>query len=347
VDAIGPFLLGVLAAVAIQLLVEALTGAISPKLRRIRGFVRRPSPSYAAESDELFALHQWTITHKLQRGDLISQHLDVQERPTQRWIDEAIWRGAVTAEARGQGELCYLVRLEPDHREGPANQVCRVWFASSEYAEAAAVMSLRSDKPESLRTADRVIADDPVRFLAGAVPTSLNVNAVVVAENHLLCMRRSNAVGSARGMWTVGAVEAMKRSPDPGRAEDLFSLTERALEEELGLYVVDGESTPYLTWIGLYRPVLRGHLVAVIDTTLDRATIEQRRTRSDSYYEHDMIRWLPLGRRTLVRFLQAQAAPDPRDVHPALEVFPGERWVNHARLAVHEAWRFSPVLESS
>jgi hypothetical protein len=105
------------------------------------------------------------------------------------------------------------------------------------------------------------------------VPSSLAVNLVILSSrnNELLCVERSPAVDSAVGWWTIGVFETMKQ-PDPNRpgsSEDIYGLAVRGLNEELGLQPGDYE-TIQVSWVGIYRPILRSHGVAVTKLKISR-----------------------------------------------------------------------------
>lgn len=90
-------------------------------------------------------------------------------------------------------------------------------------------------------------------------------------------------------------------------------------------------------------PLLRGHAVALAPMRLSKAEVMERLSTADSSYEHDAFKWLKLTRRNVERYIAAPRIPDPSVVGTAVAIGE-ERWLEQARLALTEAWRFRSAL---
>jgi hypothetical protein len=211
-----------------------------------------------------------------------------------------------------------------------------------------AIEDLRVRRPELFKECDRVIEHDVRDYLSMAVPSSLAINLVVVSSENdeLLCVERSAAVDSAVGWWTIGVFETMKQADPnrPGASEDLYSLAARGLDEELGLQSRDYNPIQ-ISWIGVYRAILRGHVVAVLKLRISKQELHARVRAAHSGYEHAAIDWLPLRPSLVLAFNQAARTVRSENVGSTIEV-DGRTWIEQSRLAVQEAWRFRNAIEN-
>lgn len=284
---------------------------------------------YDAQSDGLFVVNEWSPARPMSRERIRVEFMN--DQPRQTWVPPKRLRGPVR---RGGGELVFLTGFDIDHRECPETQECVLRFAPSTYADARVLMDLRMSDPGVLAAADAALNDGRLdKYVATAIPTSFNINVVPVSSaGRVLCVRRSSGVGSAPGSWTVGVIETMKRS-DIG----VYELAFRACLYELGL---DEEHITdlHLTWLGIYRPVLRGHLVAVVRVGIPTIEAIERARRARESHEAGTVTWMDLNE-LLAELLPAHSN-GARDGHPLLQGHDDRVWVDHARLAAVEAWRF-------
>lgn len=299
-----------------------------------------PPVLFDFRGDGLYMVGEWSPARMLYRAQLQTKLLHWEERAAQAWIDPLRWSSAVLSRTSDTGQIAYVSDFKIDHRESVSTEFCKVTFSESSYAEVRAIEQLRIDDPAVLASADRALVDSVRHYLNGAVPSSLAANVVVLCSNQeLLCVRRSAAVDNGIGQWTVGIFETLKLA-DVQRAGDgevFFRLVERALAEELSLYPGDfGEIL--ITWLGIYQPILRGHLVAIVSTGLTKAELIARARRAHSSYEHDGFAWIPCDEAEAVEFTSAERAGTPGGAGGQIDVH-GKTWVEQSRLAVVEAWR--------
>ncbi len=342
------FIGGIATAVVLGMAIELLNGGLSRMLRRLRmKLAEHKRVAYDPTIDGLKMLGEWSPARRLVPNRLqtrVTEPADVAQQP---WIDGPTLRHAVDESHESSGDTMYVTNFRLDHRESSATQTCRVTLARSDYSEVRAIEHLRISAPDSLATADDVLLTDPQRYLLeGAVPSSLAINVVVVNEvGELLCCRRSAAVDNARGLWTVGVFETLKQEDpnNPGRREDFFALADRALEEELGLRREDVGDI-HVSWFGLYRPILRGHLVAVTRYRGSSDQLETSARASESSYEHDAFDWMPLTRRLAQDFVRAPRR-DVEGTAGRVLTYDGRKWLEQSALSVSEALRFTSVLD--
>jgi hypothetical protein len=303
---------------------------------------------YDVRRDGLFPLGTWSPARKLRSSRLLTEVVSAEDRPEQPYIDAQIFASAVDERKRNaSGATVYLTDFRIDHQESDETQYCRIRQAPSIYPEVLAIEDLRIRRPELFVGCDVAVESNVRTYLATAVPSSLAVNLVVVsAENdELLCVERSAATDSAAGWWTVGVFETMKQADPnmPGATEDIFGLAIRGLNEELGLRPDDYHPIQ-VSWIGIYRPILRGHVVAVLKLRITRAEAHARARAAHSSYEHAAIDWIPLRKPMVRSFIDAPRSTYGDRVGSTLLV-EDRTWTEHGRLAVLEAWRFRNALE--
>lgn len=342
------FLLGVAAAIVLGVVVELATGGIARRMRRLRIRVMgRNRQSSDVTIDGLYMLGEWSPARPLEPSRLRTRYVAAQSRPAQTFLDSGLFERAVAARRADTGHTTFLTGFKIDHRESLETQVCHVELSGSHYAEVRAIESLREEQPDALAHADEAVARNVSSYVRAAVPSSVAANIVVITKDmEILCARRSAAVDNAVGLWTVGVFETMK-APDlnrPGQHEDFYALCQRALLEELGLHPGNDYGQIHISWVGLYRPILRGHVVAVVQVRLSNEELLDRARTSDSSYEHDAFGWVDLNRRTVRAFSKAEIQSQPGAVGGRIRV--GERdFIDQARAAILEAWRFRVVLD--
>ena len=339
------FVLGALATVVVGAVTDLITGTISRSLRRLRVLVTHGRRIRAdVRKDGLFMLGEWSPTRPLTPARLVTRYVSLAERPSQSWVTDSVLAAEVAA-CPDSGDVSYVTSFALDYRESSNTQQCRVTLAEADYREVRALEHLRITQPNELATADEALEHNAYGYLAAALPSTVAANLVVAAGAGLLCARRSAAVHNATNLWTVGVFETMKRSDPntPGHLEDFYGLLERGLEEELHLRRAD-YGQMYVTWFGIYRPIFRGHLVAVTSTVLGCNEIIDRARQSSSSYEHDTFDWLPIERKTVQKFAEAPLESRPGAAGQIIKI-DGREFVEQSRLAVLEAWRFRALLD--
>lgn len=304
---------------------------------------------YDVRQDGLFPLGVWNPARKLEPSRLLTETVSAENRPMQPYLDQTVLAAAVEARSRiASGATVYLTGFRIDHRESDETQYCRVYQAPSTYPEVLAIEDLRIRRPELFEECDRAIQHDVRDYLSMAVPSSLAANLVVVSSENdeLLCVERSAAVDSGVGWWTIGVFETMKQSDPnrPGATEDLYGLAARGLNEELGLQPRDYNPIQ-ISWIGILRCILRGHVVAVLKLKISKEELHDRVRAAHSGYEHAAIDWIPLRPSLVQAFNQAAQVTPPNKVGFTIEV-QGRTWIEQSRLAIQEAWRFRNAIEN-
>jgi len=285
--------------------------------------------AYDSATDGLYPFVTWSRERRLTPETLRTSYVG-QLRRGHVLVGDAWDEGVRRFEASGdRGRTAYIAGLEVDTGEHPAARDLRVVIAESRYAQCLAAKTLVSADSAAQ---DRVL--DAVRqgshhFVTVAPPTMVSVCvAVLSAENRMLTLRRSLAVRTYPGQWTVGINESMKYSDEPGREEDFFALVRRGLQEELGLGV-DNYGKIAISWLGWSGDAACYVLVATVRSTLRSAQIDELRAQCHSVYEHDLAAWLPMTRSRIARIIGSSGSgPDA-----------AQQWSYLAPLVATELWR--------
>jgi hypothetical protein len=170
-------------------------------------------------------------------------------------------------------------------------------------------------------------------MVRGAPSSVIAANVVVLsADRKLLAIERSAAVRTSQNVWTLGPNETMNwpTTVRPGQKEDLFDLAERCLLEETGLERTEYAQI-YISWIGYNVPGALVHVVALTTAKLTASVITERISHAHGAFEAQQVAWLD---------------PDPAILRE-ISIDPnalGRKWINSARLAAQEYWRFRLLL---
>jgi hypothetical protein len=182
-------------------------------------------------------------------------------------------------------------------------------------------------------------------YLPGASPATVVANVVVhSSRGHLLAVRRSGSVDTAVGLWTIGIYETMIMEPHrpKGEREDLYTLCERGLREEVGLEIDRDYDHVMLSWFGIYGPLLRTHLVAHIKIKLPEAAVIDALEGSEGLYEADAYEWFKPNKQAVKQVLTATVDNKPMLV-PSFDAV-GRPWLNQTKLSLYEALRVRRAL---
>src|SRR6266516_1611654 len=166
--------LSVISAVALGLVTEAVTGAISKGFYKIRSRVDSlRSLGYDVRQDGLYCLGDWSPARKLQPSRLITEMTPEKSRPRQPYIDRRVLANAVRKHSRqASGATLYMTGFRIDHRESDETQHCRVRQVASTYPEVLAIEHLRIRRPDLFDECDKAIEQDVRAYLDAAVPSS-------------------------------------------------------------------------------------------------------------------------------------------------------------------------------
>lgn len=312
------------------------------RLRRLRARYRKPDLFQRDhEADGVFTLLRWSPERPLLRDPSLHR-VEFGAAPGQDWFPSAMLRHAQRRQAEGRkGKVAYAYGMTVDHREHEDAYGFVLKVAESNYGDLNAIGSCigRDDLVEFVGI--RLHARGAVSFLATMPPTRLSIQVAVLSpDGNLLAIRRSGAVESVAGLWTLGPNETMisrHAAYTPGaKPESLYDLAERCLAEELG--VVSDARTPeygpiHITWFGLSAHATEGvaqNVLSVTTTLLSQAELAERIANAHSNFEADGLAWIPFTRRGLVEEFRSSR----------------REWVNFSPLAAEEAWRYRALLES-
>lgn len=324
------FVLGVVSSSAYSLIGKQVDRWRIHRDERIGGV----SPlGFDPQSISFFTLNRWSQSRQLAPGQLETRYLDDQRR-LQTWCRPEVLDGIRAGFEDPGGPACSLADLEIDHRENSSGLIFRMSIVRSDYADFLAVGEYgRRDPAWSGAILSRLRTED-TRMMVQAAPLSVIAANVVVlsADRKLLAIERSGAVKTSQNLWTLGPNETMNWPADqrPGSKEDLFELVQRCLWEETGLDKTE-YGPVYISWIGYNVPCALVHVVALTASKLTSSEIGERISHSHGVFEAQQISWLEPKSSVLCGIAMDSNAH-------------GRKWIDSARLAAQEYWRFRLLL---
>jgi len=284
--------LGVIATVLLQPSFERWAASIQARWRHVRKWsITQPEDLQAIG---LIQGAVWSSSRPLDPDRQVVVAEPLPEGFEQDWFPPGLWAAALaSANEAVFGEVCYVADYRVDTGEaGEESKSFRLTVRPSHYAESLAVQRLCQDD-DCWRDLGPRLAADLRRELAIGPPQSFFV-AFTVSTIHgeVLALRRSGAVATANGLWSLGLCETMKAIPaEPGEEpETLFRLGYRAALEEAG--IKRQELGPmWFSWFGFARSD-GPFAVAHSRTSLVAAEVERRILDAEGGYESDGIRWI-------------------------------------------------------
>jgi hypothetical protein len=284
--------------------------------------------TYDVEQNDLFCLLRWSPKRPLTPARLSSTYAG---RLSRNHVFARPEWSKMAEDLRAQGEggrTAYPIAIQVDHDEHPDAHSLRVRLAESSYSEYLATMQMANSNDDHRERLELSLAGGLDVFLAEVPPTSVTASISITSpRNRFLVLRRSRSVRTFRSQWTIGVNETMKYSDEPGDEEDFFSLTRRALREELGLEPSE-YTDPVLSWFGWSGQSASFLLVGTVRSRLSEAVMDLRISECHSVYEHDMHAWVRMRRASMRDIVLGGECPD------------GSRsWSYLAPLIALEMWR--------
>lgn len=325
-------------AFGLGLLAGLLTPMTLGTVRSVRArLVDAFGPTDAWRAAEYEPLGLVTINEWSPARPLTVDNLDIQVVPTpsQDWCDTSDLQTLRDSLPDEGGPSATMVDYDVDHRESPYGQTFRMRVAHSYYADFLALRAYADRHPEfrpALR--ERFSTGSPSDTLKSSAPSVIAINVSLVSgSKHVLAIKRSRAVATYKGYWSLGPLETLSTaSRVPGEKEDLFTLGHRCLREEVGLRD-DKVRRLIISWIGFDINFLLTLVVAQAVCDLRRDEIDDCIRTAHSSFEAEHWEWLPLSRATL------------SEIRDRFEYDRNGRvWVPAATVAADELWRMHRAL---
>jgi hypothetical protein len=322
---------------------RVLAGRFGRTLSPARARERRHRDYLSRDLEELglFTLLRWSQDRPLEHDPRLHR-LEYGLAPGQDWFDSDELARSQAEQARTRiGINAYAYDMTIDHREHPGADQFIMSVATSNYGDLNAIGDCIGDQDMDEFVRSRLHERGAVGFLRTMPPTRLSIQVSVVStQRRVLATRRSHAVGSAPGVWSLGPNETLVpttgfRTPGLG-SESLFDLASRCLAEECGLLTIasPAEIGPiHITWFGVSTNHDEGvaqNVLALTTCSLPESEIADRIGNAHSNFEADGIDWIDLSLDSLLKAME-----DPR-----------RTWISFSHLACRDLWRYRAVLEA-
>ena len=337
-DQFPAFIVGMITGLITGLLAGLLTPMALGTVRSFRARLvdaLRPTVGWrAAEYEQLgvVAINEWSPARPLTADNL---DLEVVSAPIQDWCDATQLQALRDACWDEGGRSATMVDYDIDHRESLYGQTFRMRVAHSYYADFLALRAYADSHPEfrpALR--ERFSTGSPTDTLKSSAPSIIAINVSLVSgSKRVLAIKRSRAVATYQGFWSLGPAETLSTaSPVPGDEEDLFTLGYRCLHEEVGLRA-EKVRRLIISWIGFDLNWLLTLVLGLAVCDLSTDDIDNCIGTAHSSFEAECWEWLPLNRATLSE-IRDRYAYDRR----------GRVWIPSAAVAADELWRMHRAL---
>jgi hypothetical protein len=309
VGAVVGAVLGVIATVLLQATFEHWAASIQARWRHLRR-----TPITQPQDLQAIGLIQGAVWSSRRPLDPDRQVVIAEPWPEafeQQWFPSDVWAEArASATQTISGDVCSVADYKVDTGEaGEESKSFHLTVRPSLYAESVAVQRL-CHREDCWRQLGPRLAADLRGELASGPPQSLFIAlSISTSRGDVLALRRSGAVATANGLWSLGLCETMMAIPtEPGEEpETLFQLAHRAALEEAG--IKKHELGPiWFSWFGFARSD-GPFVVAHSRTSLDAAEIEGRLVDSEGGYESDGIRWIHTRDEEMKKLCDATAHP--------------------------------------
>jgi hypothetical protein len=296
--------------------------------------------------DNIVMLNRWSIQHPLKRknlrldtadtffeGDNYLSNLVLPEK-IQSYISKEKERGT-------SGEICYLSGYTVDHKESEQGQLFFVKTKPIKYSIYLAYFKyINSDYGKELKHyLKKSIINSPQEYFKNAFPSNITVNAILLSENcnKTLAMQRSSSVETERGLWCIGATETMKFiKSNAGYQEDFYTLTQRALKEEVNLDP-DDFGTIHISDFTIETVSFRCGITAIVRlNNMSENEVIRRANNSESNFETQKFEWLDLNVKEVINFIENKNS-----------IYNDKDWIYFAKHSLSEALRIGTELKAT
>jgi hypothetical protein len=265
----------------------------------------------------VFTLLRWSVERPLRRDPRLHR-LEYGSAPEQDWFDPSALRSAQLKQAELRKEnTAYAFGMTVDHHEHEEADSFILRVAASRYGDLNAIGECMAGSDLTAFVRNRLHERGSIEFLRSMPPTRLSIQvSILTGQGRILALRRSYAVASVPGLWSLGPNETLVPPPDratPGMgSESLFDLAERCLLEECGLFYASSppEIGPiHITWFGVsVRPGegVAQNVIALTTSSLPESEIAVRISNAHSNYEALSAAWLPFSLNAMVEVVTSE-----------------------------------------
>lgn len=299
------------------------------------------SIKYNPKQDGLYEINKWSLARPLNECTL--KTIIKEDRPEQNYIENEDWEKYLKRanENNYSGSVCYITGFSIDFKESDQTKYFKMQITPCGYQEHMATSFYLKENVNVLDEIKNLLDKDVGEYVRHALPSSIAINVAVVSpKGNFLAMKRSSVVDTAKGIWTVGPYETMTLPAEimaGSKTENIFSLAERCLREEVGLEREHYE-TINISWIGILAPIVRGHVVAQVVVNITEEEVQKLFGNAHSNVETECIEWIPLNRREIVEYVNCDSGPIKND---------GREWINQAKLTFSEIYRNWDVINKN
>lgn len=324
-------------------------------------------PNYNPLKDNIIVLRQWNSQDTLEESNTIIRYNEKRAydltAPTisspfisnpSEW--ENLYSKELTKEEKRTGSISYITALSLDHKDTKKGKKLEIEVSTCDYIAHDVNSKYLAKHPNDWESIKQVlIRGDLNDYFDYSMPGNVFVNFIVIngQTNNVLAIKRSNQELNARNIWGLSGFETMNdiaNVPTGSEELKLHGIVYRGLSEEL---VTSREevtkiaicSLSFVKHLGimitaLVRLDLKGTDTEENNNTANTMTegeyIERVLSKSESRYEHNDLRWIPIDLKEMKNYIDNETG----FYKEILQTYDGigARWISYAKLQMYQIW---------
>ena len=325
-------------------------------------------PEYNPINDDILLLRQWNSKDKLdeQKAEIIydkNRAYDLKypniKCPYISNPDE--WKKMYTEElekeSKRTGAVSYVTYYSPDHKDTINGDKLTLKVSTCDYLAHDVNGKYLAMHPEDWKKIKQIMTKGNYNdYFDSAMPGNVFVNFIVIngQTKHVLAIKRSNQELNGRNTWGLGGFETMNDIANVAHGSEektLHGIVYRGLWEELAVEreEVTQIAISYLSFVkhlgimvtALVRVDLDGsgneHLNGGKNTLTEGQFIQRIICQSESGFEHDCIKWLPINLKEMKLYIEKEEG----FYSDVIKTYDGNeaKWISYAKLQMYQIWR--------
>lgn len=358
----------------ILLIAGAVLGVIAMKIDdfiKRRGVLKRSKeslskiPKYNPLKDNIIVLRQWNSHDTLEESNTIISYNEkrvynlIYPSISCRFISnpsewEELYSKELIKEEKRTGKISYITALSLDHKDTKKGNKLEIEVSTCDYIAHNVNSKYLSKYPNDWERIKQVLVQGDLNdYFDCSMPGNVFVNFIIIngQTNNVLAIKRSRQELNARNVWGLSGFETMNDiSNAPAGSEELKlqGIVYRGLSEELAISreevsKIAISSLSFVKHLGvmiaaLVRLDLEGNNESndTLKTMTEGTFIQRVLSKSESRYEHEDLRWMPIDLKEMKRYIDNETG-FYKEIIQAYDN-DGAKWINYAKMQMYQIW---------
>lgn len=324
-------------------------------------------PDYNPLKDNIIVLRQWNSQDTLEESNTIISYNEKRaydltapsircpfiSNPSE-WKD--LYLKELIKEEKRTGRVSYITALSLDHKDTKKGKKLEIEVSTCDYIAHNVNSKYLGNHPNDWESIKQVlIQGDLNEYFDYSMPGNVFVNFIIIngQTNNVLAIKRSSQELNARNIWGLSGFETMNdisNAPTGSEELKLHGIVYRGLSEELAISrkevtKIAISSLSFVKHLGvmitaLVRLDLKGINTKENINTANSMTegdfIERVLSKSESRYEHNDLRWLPIYLKEMKSYIDNETG----FYKEILQKYDssGAKWISYAKLQMYQIW---------